>query len=219
MTSLAIFGALIVSCLVFFVDLNRRLARRASLPGWVVAVQWAWGGGALALLGAPSALLAALFPVLMPLGIASAVVVLSRPGVREAVLGLGDSDLRALFLWRAVLGGMLLAMGAQGLLPWSFALSAGLGDIAVGWLAVVLPGRMEVSRNGALPLLFVNLAGLLDLAHVIVLAQLTAIPFILSGAGTPPTVLPFFAVPWMIGMHVVLCYGAVVVLRTKAAPA
>jgi hypothetical protein len=105
-----------------------------------------------------------------------------------------------LYGWRAVFGGLLLAIGVLGGLPPAFFWSAAIGDILVGlWALSMLPRSASVGRT---ELLAWNTAGLVDLAHVLVLGAINLRPFY----ELHPTVarlglLPLFGVPLFIALH------------------
>jgi len=110
-----------------------------------------------------------------------------------------------------VLGGIFLVDWARGTLPGAFALPAGIGDIAVGLLA--LPAALWVASG--LPIgrkvgIWWNLLGLADFAVAIATGMMTspgrfqvlALNHPNTQIGTFPTVMiPAFAVPSSIILH------------------
>ncbi len=72
-----------------------------------------------------------IFPLGLALGLGVVVTSLRSPTVRGAFDRLRDGDVRLLVGTRMAFGSMLLGFGALGVLPASFALSAGLGDLLV----------------------------------------------------------------------------------------
>lgn len=107
--------------------------------------------------------------------------------------------------WRVVYGAALLLMGMLGGLPAGFFWSAGLGDIAIGvWAVSILMRRPVVSRR---EILAWNVAGLVDLLHVLVLGALHLRPFFLMHPEAPTlNLLPLAGVPLLIAFHVVTLF-------------
>ena len=111
-----------------------------------------------------------------------------------------------------VMGGVFVLVWAGGAIPWEFALPAGLGDVAVGLLAMFTLNRLR-HRAASAPAWVrrTNIAGLTDFAIAIGTGLLSA-PGVaqLLAADRPnelinlyPLVLiPVFAVPVFIGVHI-----------------
>jgi len=105
------------------------------------------------------------------------------------------------YLWRAVFGGCLLALGLNSGLPPAFFWSAALGDIAIGIWALAI--WMRLPSVSTLELKAWNSFGLLDLLHVLALGAINLNAF--YGANpqiAPLTLLPLFGVPLFIAMHI-----------------
>jgi len=129
---------------------------------------------------------------------------------RAFVLGLDLRLLTAAQVWR-VLGGSVLAVEAQGLLPKLFAYPAGYGDLAVGVLAVpALLALIDDAPGWPAKVLRVNLLGLIDFAAAVGTGLLTSAgPLgVLHGTVTteplqhyPLSLIPTFLVPAWILLH------------------
>src|SRR5438105_12295613 len=141
----------------------------ASLVGWGLL---AWFGGALALTFVPALRDAVnavppLRPALMVIGIAIVTAMGLSPGGRRAFDSLPWEDVLTLSYWRAIFGAALLALYTGGFFPAAFGLAAGLGDIAVTLLMVLLLVLAErLGRMPRRPLLVWHTLGLLDLLNV-----------------------------------------------------
>ena len=112
-----------------------------------------------------------------------------------------------------ILGGVVLILYAQGVLPGIFALPAGLGDIAIG-LTAPLVAWMLVSRTRVRLVILAlwNVLGLLDLINAVSLGILTSQSTlgILAGATTsadivtfPFSLIPTFLVPLYLMLHLI----------------
>jgi len=64
------------------------------------------------------------------------------PDVRRIADGLSQTWLTGLQSLRVV-GGVFVLLWADGAIPWKFALPAGLGDVAVGLIAMVALGKLR----------------------------------------------------------------------------
>jgi len=149
--------------------------------------------------------------VLLPI-IAFAVSYFAWPEFRGLVLGANLKVLTLAQTWR-VAGIVFVILYYQHLLPGTFALPAGWGDIAVGATAPLVAWAMSSSR--ALPkkaFVFWSLLGMLDLVAAITLGILSsASPLgILAGEVTtqimgrfPLSLIPTFFVPLFLILHVV----------------
>src|SRR5438445_2501992 len=136
-----------VTTLVLVIVAHRALLRRASRGAGRV--------GALALFGA--FLIAAAFSHVQPLvdtlgrtfpigfvvalGAAGASLFSARAS--RAFDDLEDHEVKLLLSFRAIYGALLFALGSIGHFPVGFAVSAGLGDLAVTWLAFAVPARLD----------------------------------------------------------------------------
>lgn len=142
------------------------------------------------------------FPVGFAVGVSLAIASLAWPAARAAFDRLSDADIRLLMSFRGLYGGLLLALAATGHLPVSFALTAGLGDLMVAWLAFVVPWSLDGQGPRAGRLL-VHGVGALDLVQVLVLAVPVVRPWSLAHGNAVNTVtLPWLAVPLMLAINV-----------------
>lgn len=129
---------------------------------------------------------------------------------REFVLALDLRLVTGIHAWRA--GGLgFLALYTHGLLPGSFALPAGLGDIAIGvsapWMMLALIRRPSFATSRLFTLW--NLLGLLDLVVAVgtgvlnsglvpgAVAEVTTAPM----AQLPLVLIPAYLVPLFIMLH------------------
>jgi hypothetical protein len=130
--------------------------------------------------------------------------------IRAAIDAVPPAWLVGLQVYR-VLGGNFVVLWAFGAIPGVFALPAGLGDMAVGLLA--LPAAIAVAsgtQGGRAAAIAWNLLGIADLASAVTLGSLT-VPGPLQAlaldhpnllAGIYPTVMtPAFAVPLSLILH------------------
>lgn len=168
-----------------------------------------WGAAALALVasGALALLPRPVIPATLGLSVIAFFGAARRPGFARSVLeGL---DLRAavgLHVIRAPIGAAFLVMGARGLLPASFALPAGVGDVAAGLGALAaLTALPATTRARRLLVLFWNAGALADILMVIVLAQ----RLILFGDATPFLAFPFPMLPLFVVPLVLITHGIV----------
>jgi hypothetical protein len=140
--------------------------------------------------------LPALVPAGAGVGLLLGVAALFSPAITERFAALEDHKWRLLTLLRAVFGALLLAGGAAGLLPVSFALSAGLGDLVSALLAVVAPGSLAVDGPRAQRLLVFGV-GMLDFAAVLLGIVTVIVPFFIAHPQNPgiSLLLPWVAVP------------------------
>lgn len=150
----------------------------------------------LAILGPPLTLLAALA---------------LSPALRRLASGLSQEWLIGVQRLR-VMGGVFVLLWAGGAIPWEFALPAGLGDVAVGLIAMVALNRLRHrAASAAAWVRRTNIAGLADFAVALGTGFLSAPGAIQLLAldrpneliGLYPLVLiPVFAVPVFIGVHI-----------------
>ena len=111
-----------------------------------------------------------------------------------------------------VMGGVFVLLWADGAIPWEFALPAGLGDVAVGLIAMIALNRLRTGSATAVAWVRrTNIAGLADFAVALGTGFLSAPGAIQLLAldrpndliGLYPLVLiPVFAVPVFIGVHI-----------------
>jgi hypothetical protein len=127
---------------------------------------------------------------------------LALPASRAFLANIDPLDAARLGIWRAVYGSLILALGLEGGLPKGFFQSVALGDIAVGLWALWITTRSH--RVSDRHLLVWNVAGLMDLLHVIPLAVLVLRPSILANPdGSTLNLLPLVGVPLFIALHIV----------------
>lgn len=146
--------------------------------------------------GQAAAILAVLFGL-------SALLVL--PSVRDYFRTARLELLVAMGPWRIVYGAALLIIGTRGGLPKGFFWSVALGDIAVGLWAIAILARGTVSTRH---LAVWNVAGMIDLAHALVLGAAHLRPFFLANPDVPPlNLLPLAGVPMFLAVHVLTLWG------------
>ncbi|OYY76381.1 MAG: hypothetical protein B7Y43_15165 [Sphingomonas sp. 28-62-20] len=129
-------------------------------------------------------------------------ILLSLPATRPFLARIDPLSAARIGIWRAVYGSVLLAMGLAGGLPEGFYRSVATGDIAVGlWALWIVTRSNRVSDHH---LLAWNVAGLIDLLHVIPLAITILRPFIIANPDVPTlNLLPLAGVPLFIALHIV----------------
>ncbi len=124
-------------------------------------------------------------------------------GFQEFALNLDLKALTVVQSWRFV-GFGFLALYAYGILPASFALPAGLGDMAIGITAPLIALRFSDSRYRRLFLLW-NALGITDLVIAVSMgaAGRGAHPSTTPMAVLPLSLIPAFAVPLLAILHVI----------------
>jgi hypothetical protein len=143
------------------------------------------------------------FAIAVPIIVALALLMSSKR-VAAALDVTPASWLIGIQLYR-VIGGTFLVFLARGVMPWFFALPAGIGDVAVGLLA--LPTALWVSSGtpaGRTAAIRWNILGLIDLTVAITTGFLSTLgpnPNVQLGA-FPTALVPAFAVPTSIILHV-----------------
>lgn len=147
-----------------------------------------------------------LLPIGVFVGLGLAVASVFHAPTREAFESLDDGNVRSLLGYRATFGAFLFAGAALELFPPSFAWTAGLGDLLVGWLAHVATGSLGRGGSRGWRLL-VHGVGLVDLVQVVVLAMTIVRPWLAHRAELgelvlgPPLVLPWIGVPLMLAIN------------------
>jgi hypothetical protein len=143
---------------------------------------------------------ALLLPLGLGLGSVLATSTLRSEAVRRAFDGLSDGGWRGLMLFRTVFGALLFAAGGMQLLPATFCLQAGTGDVATGLLAAAIP---HTRTSPALLRLAVFGFGLLDFVNVVRLVVTVVRPFLeeTGGAGIS-LMLPWVGVPLLVMVNV-----------------
>ncbi len=135
------------------------------------------------------------------------------PALRRLANGLSQEWLIGVQMLR-VMGGVFVLVWAGGALPWEFALLAGLGDVAVGLIAMVALYHLRNRPGTASAPAWVrrtNIAGLADFAVALGAGFLSAPGAIQLLALDRPNelidlyplvLIPVFAVPVFIGVHI-----------------
>jgi hypothetical protein len=196
---------------------HKRATLRASvavtLALWLALVVWLGAKGAFMLpSGTPP------YPIGLGFGVPLVVFLAAfwiSPLFRQFLAAADLPLLTAVQSWRFA-GFGFLALAAYGVLPWSFAWPAGLGDMAIGltapWMALAIARRRGVAAGR----LFVvwNLLGILDLVVAVAVGTLNQI----LGTGTPGSVsttpmaqlplllIPAYLVPLFVMLHVTALY-------------
>jgi hypothetical protein len=180
-----------------FRDADRRASRRAGFVlGTIAAV-----AAAASHVDAAAQLAVRVFPAGLALGIGLAVASLFWSSTRRAFDRMRDGDVRLLVGTRAAFGAMLLGYGALGLLPESFALSAGIGDVVAACLAIGAPGSLDRAGSRATRAV-VHGVGLLDMMMVVAEAILVVRPFAMEHPGVVTSMtLPWVVVPLMVAVN------------------
>ena len=127
-------------------------------------------------------------------------------GFRQFALTLNPRTLTMVQAWR-IGGFVFLVLHAHGILPGIFALPAGWGDIAIGATAPLVAMNLAHSDHPKAFILWQTL-GILDLVMAVslgTLARLISPGGITTGAMTvlPLSLIPTFAVPLLIILHVI----------------
>ena len=128
------------------------------------------------------------------------------PGLRQFTLSLNPRILTMVQSWR-VIGFVFLVLATYGILPRTFALPAGWGDIAIGATASFVALKLASPNHRAIFITW-QILGIVDLVMAATLGMLTkvidphAIP---SDAMTvlPLSLIPTFLVPLLLILHVI----------------
>ncbi len=191
----------------------------ASTTAWaVVAVVLVWFGGVVAAAAAGALTTTGAFagPVglaaILPLVVFAAAYRFST-AFRNFVLELDLGWLIISHAWRLV-GISFLLLAVFDVLPWAFAIPAGLGDVIAAGAALMLAGlllsRTAVSRRA---IYWWNWFGLLDFVVAILVGTMSQSGGVLHIAGTPTTqafgqlplaLIPAFAVPLFTITHLIV---------------
>ncbi len=150
-------------------------------------------------------------PLALGLAVVIPVVVFSSgfatsAGFRQFALSLNPRTLTIVQAWR-IGGFMFLVLYAHGILPGIFALPAGWGDIAVGATAPLVAMKLANSRHRKGFILW-QVLGISDLLMAVTLGSIAGLlrpDGIVTGAMTvlPLSLIPTFAVPLLIILHVI----------------
>jgi len=130
---------------------------------------------------------------------------------REMVWAVDIKLLTMMQMWR-VIGFAFLPLYAFGILPGLFSWPAGLGDVAIGIVAVIMVTRINSNKDYILSAKFMwfNVVGLLDFAVAVMTAGLAAgsMPRLITNGITsapmdvwPLNIFPSFFVPVFIIIH------------------
>jgi hypothetical protein len=128
------------------------------------------------------------------------------PEFRRFVFSLDPRVLTLLHTWR--IGGFtFLVLYTYGILPGSFALPAGLGDMAIGATAPLIALRLTGASHRAAFLRWQAL-GILDLVVAVSMGGLTSFlapvgPRPFAMAVLPLSLIPTFAVPLLLILHII----------------
>lgn len=129
----------------------------------------------------------------------------SRAGLRDALERIDLRIVIALHVIRAPIGALFLVEHARGRLDETFAYRAGIGDIAIGVLAIA---AMALYRRRAFVRAW-SFAGIADLALAVSTAQFLVLvrhdPLLIAAfGGLPYPLLPALIVPTMILAHLLV---------------
>lgn len=192
-----------LTVLVFLIVLRRGLFRGGRSPVWF-DVSWASAlAVALAFTYVPA--LRDTLPWTFPLGGAFGWVVagttLAFPRVRAAFDRISDADARILMSFRMIFGVFVFVLATVGAVPNVFALTAGVGDLVVGGVALSVPGQLD-GRGGRLARIVVHGLGLIDIVQVAFLAITVVRPWSIANGNTATFMaLPWVAVPIMFAIN------------------
>ncbi len=199
--SLPVRAAVTASVLVFLLHVRRvmfespaadRASRLLAAYGVVVFV----AAALLSHLDAARGVLMAVFPLGSLASLVVAGLTFASPALRLRFASLDDDATRGLLAYRALFGALLFALAGLGHLPASFALTAGLGDLVVGWVASVAPPGSPRWRSA------VHALGLADVLAVMWGAFFVVRPWsVAHGGATTSLTLPWVFVPFMFAMN------------------
>jgi hypothetical protein len=199
--SLATRASVTITALVFAVVAHRVLFRRSPRAGAVFL------GGAFVIAAAFSHLrpLMDALPRVLPIGfvVAFGAVIgsLVSARARAAFDAATDAEVRLLLSFRGIFGGLVIALAATGHLPFEFGIAAGIGDLAVTWIAFALPARLDADGPRWARLL-AHGVGLIDMLFVLVAVVTFVRPWSLAhGNAAVSMTLPWLAVPLMFAIN------------------
>ncbi len=154
-----------------------------------------------------------LTPAFIAAGVVATVLAYrGSPRLRQSFDSITDRALVIGHAVRAPIGAAFLYEHANGLLPTTFALRAGWGDIAVGLAALVVASAAPyVSRQRRVLLATFSFVGLFDIALAVGTAQYALLiaqdPLMTAALGRfPYGLLPVFIVPLVVLAHVFVLY-------------
>lgn len=126
---------------------------------------------------------------------------LKWPAAQRAFESLTDSQVRTLMSYRTIFGAFLFAGAALELFPPIFAMTAGLGDLLAGWLALAAPASLT-SKDGRLWQWLTHGWGTLDLFDVAALGTFVVRPWLIEHQSLGPSMLlPWLAVPLLLTLN------------------
>lgn len=180
---------------------NRRLLNR-----WLLGLTlWLFGAAALSASGALAALVQSAPMIVIPACVATGMLipllVLARsPQTQAALLGAPLSYLTSFNVWRIAAALVFFGYAAAGLLPVSFALIAGIGDLLAGLLAVAVVRLAPwlSARGGARAYLAFHILSFSDFLTAVgtgITLTLLGDPLMASLADFPLALIPLFGVP------------------------
>ena len=143
-----------------------------------------------------------LVPALAALGVALGIAALLTSDLPARLTALTDRDWRLLMSTRAAFGALILAAGVTGLFPAAFALPAGIGDIVVAALALVVPGSLAAGGSRAARLVVFGV-GLVDFANVLRLMAVVLVPWLVETHSLGISLLlPWVVVPLLVTLNI-----------------
>jgi hypothetical protein len=143
----------------------------------------------------------AMVPLVTGAGVALGIAAQFSASATRAFAALDDKSWRLLTMTRGVFGALILGACAVGLFPPTFALPAGLGDLAAAALAMMAPGSLAPGGNRGWRLLVFGF-GLLDFAQVMVLLAKVQLPFLAATHTIGISVmLPWVVVPMLVTLN------------------
>jgi hypothetical protein len=137
----------------------------------------------------------AMVPAVAAIGLGLGIATQFSSEMSARFAALDDRQWRVWMLIRAVFGSLIIAAGASGMFPLAFAIPAGLGDILVGGLALIVPGSLAAGGHRGSRLLVYGV-GVVDFANVIALQILVLVPWLAQTHSLGISLLlPWVAVP------------------------
>lgn len=188
----------LVTAAAFLRELKPRGGQLHFLLAWLaLAVPAAWYTTHL-IRGLPTPML---LPLLATLGVGLGAASLFSAQARQLFDRLDGTQWRLLMGQRAIFGALLLAGGAAGIMPVSFTLSAGLGDLLTGALALAVPGSLAANGPRGVRL-FIYAFGIVDFISVVVMMVKVVVPWVAETNGLGISLmLPWVAVPLLAAVN------------------
>ena len=199
--SLAARGSVTISALVFAVVVHRVLFRRAPRTGALVLGTMFVIAAAFSHVRPLMGTLGRTFPVGFAVAFGAVIASMFHAGSRRAFDAASDGEVRLLLSFRAIFGGLVIACAATGHFAIEFGLAAGIGDLAVTWLAFVVPARLSAD-GPRWPRLLVHFVGLADMLLVLAMVVTFVRPWSAAhGNAVTMMTLPWLAVPLMFALN------------------